>query len=79
MALIMFKIRIVHIWTMDELIELFKQLKNKTLVVENLSLIVIDSLPCLMFQYLGDENKVGKNDLLNISLYFLVVTVILTK
>ncbi|KAI8435256.1 hypothetical protein MSG28_003598 [Choristoneura fumiferana] len=59
MAMIMFKIKIVHIWTMEELVELFKKLKNGVMSVENLGLIIIDSLPCLMFQFLGDGNKVG--------------------
>lgn len=44
---------------MEEMIELFKKLKNKTVTVENLSLIIVDSLPCLMLQHLGDENKIG--------------------
>lgn len=59
MAQILHKIRIVHIWTMDELVALFKSVKNKTLVMENLSLIIVDSLSCLMLQQLGDENKIG--------------------
>ncbi|XP_030032997.2 DNA repair protein RAD51 homolog 4 [Manduca sexta] len=59
MALIMYRIRVIHIWTMEELVELFKNLNNKTLAIENLALIIIDSLPCLMFQYLGDDNKIG--------------------
>lgn len=60
MAIVMFKIRVIHIWTMDEILEFLKRLKNKTLVIERLSLIIIDSLPCLMFQHLGDDNKIGK-------------------
>lgn len=60
MAQIMFKIKIVHIWTMEELIEFFKKLKNGVMPDGNLDLIIIDSLPCLMFQFLGDDNKIGK-------------------
>ncbi|XP_013190049.1 DNA repair protein RAD51 homolog 4 [Amyelois transitella] len=59
MAMIMHDIRIFFIWTMEELIELLRKIKNKILVIENLSLIIIDSLPCLMFQHLGDSNKIG--------------------
>ncbi|XP_075969278.1 rad51 recombinase D [Anticarsia gemmatalis] len=59
MAVLMHKIRVVHIFTMDELLELFKSIKNKTLVIDQLALIIVDSLPCLMFQYLGDESKIG--------------------
>ncbi|CAB3234613.1 unnamed protein product [Arctia plantaginis] len=59
MASIMYKIKVVYIWTMDELVELFRSIKNKTFVIENLALVIVDSLPCLMFQYLGDENKMG--------------------
>lgn len=60
MASIMYKIRVVNIWTMEDLVELFKCLKNKTLEIENLAMIIVDSLPCLMFQHLGDDNKMGK-------------------
>lgn len=60
MAIVMYKIRVIHIWTMDEILEFLKSLKNKIVVIERLSLIIIDSLPCLMFQYLGDDNKIGK-------------------
>lgn len=60
MASIMFKIKVVHIWTMEELVEFFKSLKNKIIPTENLSMVIIDSLPCLMFQYIGEENKIGK-------------------
>lgn len=59
MAAILYRIKIVYIWTMEELVELLKSIKNKSLVIENLALIIVDSLPCLMFQYLGDENKIG--------------------
>ncbi|KAJ0180340.1 hypothetical protein K1T71_003744 [Dendrolimus kikuchii] len=59
MALIMFKIKVVHIWTMEELIDFFKHLKKETIAVEKLSMIIIDSLPCLMFQHLGDDSKIG--------------------
>lgn len=54
------KIRIVRVWSMDEILEFLKMLKNKAIVIERLSLIIIDSLPCLMFQHLGDNNKIGK-------------------
>lgn len=56
----MYKIRVVHIWTMEDLVELCKSIKNKTLVIDHLALIIVDSLPCLMMQYMGDENKIGK-------------------
>ncbi|CAK1582298.1 unnamed protein product [Parnassius mnemosyne] len=59
MARALFKIKIVQIWTMEELIELFKKLKNKSVNIENLAMIIIDSLPCLMFQHFGDDNKIG--------------------
>ncbi|KAJ2952573.1 hypothetical protein O0L34_g6896 [Tuta absoluta] len=70
MAQIMFKIKVVHIWTMDEIVEFFKKLKSRIVVIENLALIIIDSLPCLMFQHLGDDNKIGLtflNSLVNYS------------
>ncbi|KAJ8725454.1 hypothetical protein PYW08_003637 [Mythimna loreyi] len=72
MASIMYKIRVVHIWTMEDLVELYKSLKNKTLIIENLAMIIVDSLPCLMFQHLGDDNKMGLsllNVLVNYSRY----------
>ncbi|CAH0701983.1 unnamed protein product [Spodoptera exigua] len=59
MASIMYRIRVVHIWTLEDLVELFKGIKNKTFDAENLALVIVDSLPCLMFQHLGDENKMG--------------------
>ncbi|XP_063359943.1 DNA repair protein RAD51 homolog 4 [Cydia amplana] len=59
MALIMIKIKIVHVWTMEELLDFLKKLKNQTINIENFVLVIIDSLPSLMFQYLGDDNKVG--------------------
>ncbi|CAG5011945.1 unnamed protein product [Parnassius apollo] len=59
MARALLKIEIVQIWTMEELIELFKKLKNKSVSIENLAMIIIDSLPCLMFQHFGDDNKIG--------------------
>ncbi|CAD0196619.1 unnamed protein product [Chrysodeixis includens] len=61
MAEIMYRIRVVHIWTMEDLVELFKSLNDKTLIINNLALIIVDSLPCLMMQYIGDENKIGFN------------------
>lgn len=60
MAELMYKIRVVHIWTMEDLLELFKSIKNKTLDIAHLALIIVDSLPCLMMQFIGDENKIGK-------------------
>lgn len=60
MATIMCKIQVVRIWTIDEVIELFQNIKQKIVKIENLVLIIIDSLPCLMLQFLGDENKMGK-------------------
>ncbi|XP_035436723.2 DNA repair protein RAD51 homolog 4 [Spodoptera frugiperda] len=65
MASIMYRIRVVHIWTMADLVDLFKGIKNKALEIENLALVIVDSLPCLMFQHLGDDNKMGLS-LLNI-------------
>lgn len=62
MAIVMFKIRVVNIWTMDDLIDLLKSIKKRMLTIENLALIIIDSLPSLMFQFLGDENKIGKDE-----------------
>ncbi|KAF9410731.1 hypothetical protein HW555_010276, partial [Spodoptera exigua] len=59
MASIMYRIRVVHIWTLEDLVELFKGIKNKTFDAENLALVIVDSLPCLMFQHLGDENKMA--------------------
>ncbi|XP_028028779.1 DNA repair protein RAD51 homolog 4 [Bombyx mandarina] len=58
-AAIMNRIHISYIWTMEELVNLFKNLKNGELVIDNLMLLVIDSLPSLMFQYLGEDNKLG--------------------
>lgn len=60
MASIMYRIRVVHIWTMTDLVDLFKGIKNKALEIENLALVIVDSLPCLMFQHLGDDNKMGR-------------------
>ncbi|CAH2086774.1 unnamed protein product [Euphydryas editha] len=59
MALIMLKIRVVHIWNMEDLITLLENIKNGILKIEKLSLIIVDSLPCLMLQHFGDENKIG--------------------
>ncbi|XP_052737660.1 DNA repair protein RAD51 homolog 4 [Bicyclus anynana] len=59
MAITMLQIKIIHIWTMDDLLKLFAELKNGILFIENLSLIIIDSLPSLMFQHFGDDNKIG--------------------
>lgn len=59
MAIIMHKIKVVNIWTIEELVELLQRIKNKLVNFIDLSIIIIDSLPCLMFQFLGDENKIG--------------------
>nr|XP_034840409.1 DNA repair protein RAD51 homolog 4 [Maniola hyperantus] len=59
MASIMLKIKVIHIWQMEDLVKLFEELKSGVLVIENLSLIIIDSLPSLMFQHFGDDNKIG--------------------
>lgn len=60
MALIMLKINIVQIFSMEELIKLFENIKNKKTVFNNLCLVILDSLPCLIFQHFGDNNKIGK-------------------
>lgn len=59
MAIIMSKIKVIRIWTMEELTEIFNQLKQRSIIIDNLLLIIVDSLPCLMFQHLGDNNKIG--------------------
>lgn len=59
MAAIMIKIKVIHIWSMEDLIKLLEGLKNFTLKIEKLSLIIIDSLPSLMLQHFGDNNKLG--------------------
>ncbi|XP_039747008.1 DNA repair protein RAD51 homolog 4 isoform X2 [Pararge aegeria] len=59
MAVIMLKIKVINIWHMEDLINLFEELKNGVLIIENLSLIILDSLPSLMFQHFGDDNKIG--------------------
>lgn len=61
MAFIMLKIKVIRIWHMEELIKLFEEIKNEIVVIEKMSLIIIDSLPSLMFQHFGDENKIGNN------------------
>ncbi|XP_014368069.2 DNA repair protein RAD51 homolog 4 [Papilio machaon] len=61
MARILRKIKVVHIWTMEEILDLFKKLKDKSLTIHNLVLIIIDSLPCLLMQHFGDDNKIGLN------------------
>lgn len=55
----MLRIKIVYIWNMENLLELVKGLKSA--ILENLSLVVIDSLPTLLFQHFGDDNKLGKD------------------
>ncbi|OWR42081.1 DNA repair protein RAD51 4 [Danaus plexippus plexippus] len=57
MAIIMLKIKIVRVWTIEDLIELIQKIKSGLIVVENLALVIIDSLPCLVFQHFGDDNK----------------------
>ncbi|CAH0406639.1 unnamed protein product [Chilo suppressalis] len=59
MAEIMFKIKVTRIWNMEELIELLQNLKKGTIVLNKLSMIIVDSLPCLMLQHLGEESKIG--------------------
>ncbi|CAH0718839.1 unnamed protein product, partial [Brenthis ino] len=59
MAAIMIKIKVIHIWSMEDLIKLLEGLKHFTLKTEKLSLIIIDSLPSLMLQHFGDNNKLG--------------------
>ncbi|XP_045491761.1 DNA repair protein RAD51 homolog 4 isoform X1 [Colias croceus] len=59
MAIIMMKIKIVYIWSMEELIQLLQDIKFKKICLDRLSLIIIDSLPSLMFQHFGDDNKMG--------------------
>ncbi|XP_013139373.1 PREDICTED: uncharacterized protein LOC106103990 [Papilio polytes] len=61
MAQCLGKIKVVQIWTMEEIIDLFKKIKDKTLIIHNLVLIIIDSLPCLLLQHFGDDNKIGLN------------------
>ncbi|XP_072944311.1 DNA repair protein RAD51 homolog 4 [Epargyreus clarus] len=66
MAAIMLKIKVVHIWTLEDAVQLLSKVKSET--IDNLGLIIIDSLPCLMFQHLGDDNKIGLkllNELVN--------------
>lgn len=60
MAIIMLKIKIVRVWTIEDLIELIQKIKSGLIVVENLALVIIDSLPCLVFQHFGDDNKMGE-------------------
>lgn len=56
----MSQIKVIRIWNMEDINVLLDQLEKGVLIIDNLSLIVVDSLPCLMFQYLGDECKIGK-------------------
>lgn len=60
MVFIMSKIKVIRIWNMEDMNVLLDQMEKGVLVVDNLSLIVVDSLPCLMLQYLGDDCKIGK-------------------
>ncbi|XP_026757996.2 DNA repair protein RAD51 homolog 4 isoform X2 [Galleria mellonella] len=66
MALVLTKIKVIRIWSMEELIELLKKIKNKQCCIEKLALIIIDSLPCLMFQHLGDSNKLDDGEISSI-------------
>ncbi|VVC89746.1 DNA repair protein RAD51 homolog 4 [Leptidea sinapis] len=59
MAAVMLKIKVAFIWTMDELVDILLQVKNNKNEYNCLSLIILDSLPSLMFQHFGDENKIG--------------------
>lgn len=61
MADIMYRIKVIQVWTMKETIELLQSLKDTSIPIENLSLIILDSLPCLMFQFLDDDNKIGNH------------------
>ncbi|VVC89747.1 unnamed protein product [Leptidea sinapis] len=58
MAAVMLKIKVAFIWTMDELVDILLQVKNNKNEYNCLSLIILDSLPSLMFQHFGDENKI---------------------
>nr|XP_026501683.1 DNA repair protein RAD51 homolog 4 [Vanessa tameamea] len=72
MAVILLKIRVVYIWNIEELIRLLENIKKGVLKIENLSMIIIDSLPCLMFQHFGDNNNMGLtflNRVINYSRY----------
>ncbi|XP_045485029.1 DNA repair protein RAD51 homolog 4 isoform X3 [Pieris rapae] len=60
MATIMLNINVVQIFSMTDLISLLECIKTKKIVFDRLSLVIIDSLPCLMFQHFGDSNKIGK-------------------
>ncbi|XP_045514221.1 DNA repair protein RAD51 homolog 2-like [Pieris brassicae] len=59
MAIIMLNINIVQIFSMNDLICLLESIKTKKIVFDCLSLVILDSLPCLMFQHFGDNNKIG--------------------
>ena len=59
MALVMTKIKIIHIWNMEDLIRFLESIKSHNSNIENLSLIIIDSLPSLVLQHFGDNNKYG--------------------
>lgn len=72
MAVIMLKIRVVRIWSMEDLIILLENIKSRVLKIENLSLIIVDSLPCLLFQHFGDDNKIGEEyRFISIKFFFL--------
>lgn len=59
LAKIMARIKVIRVWTMEELVLLFNEMKKDIAFIESLKLIVIDSLPCLMFQHLGENCKIG--------------------
>ncbi|XP_050345144.1 DNA repair protein RAD51 homolog 4 isoform X1 [Nymphalis io] len=72
MAVIMLNIRVVYIWNIEELIKLLENIKNDVLKIENVSMIIVDSLPCLTFQHFGDNNTIGLtylNRVINYSRY----------
>ncbi|XP_038215590.1 DNA repair protein RAD51 homolog 4 [Zerene cesonia] len=59
MAIIMMKIKVVYVWSMEDLIQLLQGIKLKKICLDRLSLVIVDSLPSLMFQHFGDDNKMG--------------------
>ncbi|CAK1552563.1 unnamed protein product [Leptosia nina] len=59
MAIIMLKIKVANVFSMPDLLHLLEKIKTKEIVLDNLSLIIIDSLPSLMLQHFGDNNKIG--------------------
>ncbi|XP_041977319.1 DNA repair protein RAD51 homolog 4 [Aricia agestis] len=59
MAEVMLKIKIINIWTLQDLVDFMKNLNTNEAAVNNLAVIIVDSLPALMFQHFGDNNKIG--------------------